>query len=166
MVYGDFSVFLRFWATKNKPNSKPITNAGSYVKWIPAFAGMTNTESVKSENSTPYLKKQSQFLDGQQWLKYLYERELWRISCFEGDEKQSQTKPIYSFCVLRAAYCIIDLSFPWKRESSLLGSYGFRIKCGMTCLMSCFTEPYLKKQSQFGRYENCRKPYFYKGLRQ
>jgi len=59
-----------------------------------------------------------------------------------------KTKPICSFCVLGAAYCVIDLSFPWKRESSLLGSYGFRIKCGMTCLVACFTEFRLKKQSQ------------------
>jgi hypothetical protein len=79
------------------------------------------------------------------YMKGYYEE----FHALKAAEKQSQTKPIYSFCVLCAAYCIIDLSFPWKRESSLLGSYGFRIKCGMTCLIACFTEPCLKKQSQF-----------------
>ena len=65
-----------------------------------------------------------------------------------------KTKPIQSqfvrsaYCVLRDAYCDIDLSFPRKRESSLLGSYGFRIKCGMTYLKACLVEQYLKKQSQ------------------
>jgi len=33
---------------------------------------------------------------------------------------------------IRIAYCVMVLSFPWKRESSLLDSYGFRIECGMT----------------------------------
>ena len=40
------------------------------------------------------------------------------------------------------------LSFPWKRESSLLGRYGFRIKCGMTGPEAYLKGPYLKKQSQ------------------
>ncbi len=33
-------------AAKNKANSKPISNAGSDAEWIPAFAGMTNMESL------------------------------------------------------------------------------------------------------------------------
>jgi len=44
------------------------------------------------------------------------------------------------------------LSFPWKRESSLVNSCGFRIKCGMTGPKAHLKVCYLKKQSQ---YENC-----------
>ena len=40
------------------------------------------------------LKKQSQFLQGVNELKCLYERMLQRISCFETAKKQSQSKPI------------------------------------------------------------------------
>ena len=38
------------WAQKNKPNSKPIANAGLGADWIPAFAGMTNMESLHGGN--------------------------------------------------------------------------------------------------------------------
>ncbi len=51
------------------------------------------------------LKKRTQFSNGQNELKYLYERGLWRILRFGAAKKQSQTKPIYSYCVLRTAYC-------------------------------------------------------------
>ena len=43
---GDSKEKPEVWARKNKPNSKPITNAGFGTDWIPAFAGMTNMESL------------------------------------------------------------------------------------------------------------------------
>jgi hypothetical protein len=46
------------------------------------------------------------------------------------------------------------LSFPWKRESSLFGSCGFRIKCGMTGPKAHLEICYLKKQSQFSKAQN------------
>ena len=55
MVYGDFGVFWRFWAAKNKANSKPIL-VSPQIFW---------------------------------GLKDQFEK----------------TKPIYSYCVLRDAYC-------------------------------------------------------------
>ena len=47
---------------------------------------------------------------------------------------------LLAFSVLRSEFGGMVLSFPWKRESSLLSDYGFRIKCGMTCLMACLIE--------------------------
>ena len=41
-----------------------------------------------------YLKKQTQFYNGQNEHKYLYKRRLWRIVTFYGHKKQTQTKPI------------------------------------------------------------------------
>jgi hypothetical protein len=43
---GNYEEITAVWARKNKPNSKPITNAGFGTDWIPAFAGMTNMESL------------------------------------------------------------------------------------------------------------------------
>ena len=43
------------------------------------------------------LKKQSQFCNGQNELKYLYERWLWGISCFEGGEKTKPNKANFNF---------------------------------------------------------------------
>ena len=45
-IKGDYEEFHALKATKNKANSKPISNAGSDAEWIPAFAGMTNMESL------------------------------------------------------------------------------------------------------------------------
>jgi len=45
-IYGDFDDFEWFCVAKNKANSKPITITGSDAEWIPAFAGMTNMESL------------------------------------------------------------------------------------------------------------------------
>ena len=36
---------------KNKAKTKPISKAGSDAEWIPAFAGMTNMESLHSGKS-------------------------------------------------------------------------------------------------------------------
>jgi len=58
-----------------------------------------------------------------------------------GSEKQSQSKPIYSYCVLRAAYCVKEKS---KNERKF-GVY------------SCEFVVNLKKQSQFVGMLNWRK---------
>jgi hypothetical protein len=66
------------------------------------------------------------------------------LHAFKAAKKQSQTKPIYSYCVLRAAYCVIDLSFLWKQESRIANSFGFRIECGMTGLVAFFIRQFEK----------------------
>ena len=55
-----------------------------------AFSVLRSADSVKLRKRN--LKKQSQFAGGQNELKCLYERWLWRISCFETAKKQSQFK--------------------------------------------------------------------------
>jgi hypothetical protein len=66
-----------------------------------------------------------------------------RLNLFE------KTNPIVSFDVLRAVFCVTVLSFLWKQESRVVEDFGFRIKCGMTCLTACIIERELKKQTQF-----------------
>jgi len=61
-----------------------------------------------------------------------------------------KTKPIYF--VLRTAWCVLRYGFviPVKTGiQSLLCSYGFRTKCGITGLKANSKGYYLKKQSQF-----------------
>jgi hypothetical protein len=43
---GDYEEFYALRQRKNKANSKPISNVGLDVAWIPAFAGMTKMESL------------------------------------------------------------------------------------------------------------------------
>ena len=43
---GRYERFYGFGLRENKANSKPIANAGLGTDWIPAFAGMTNMESL------------------------------------------------------------------------------------------------------------------------
>jgi hypothetical protein len=56
-------------------------------------------QSSASRSGKGNLKKQTQFCDGQHELKYLFERRLWRISCFNGAERTKPNKanlPAYS----------------------------------------------------------------------
>jgi len=58
-IKGDYEEIAAVWLRKTNPiqvcpersRMEPITNAGSGADWIPAFAGMTNTEALYVGNS-------------------------------------------------------------------------------------------------------------------
>ena len=84
------------WLRKNKPNSKPITNAVFGADWIPAFAGMTNMEFLHGGKFYGYLKKQSQFVPGVISAKSCLKEDYGNIPVFgakKNKAKQSQFSP-------------------------------------------------------------------------
>ncbi len=82
---GDYEDFYALSRQKNKANSKPILFSPQIYLGV--------------------LKKQSQFAGWANRRKVLCERELRRNSSGLGCEKQSQTKPIFSFSILSSADC-------------------------------------------------------------
>ena len=61
MTYGDFDDFMRFWAAKNKPNSKPILFSPQILWGLKTLF----------EKTKPIFERLN-------WRKLLYERKLWQ----------------------------------------------------------------------------------------
>ena len=62
---------------------------------------------------------------------------------FRTVKKQSQSKPILLFMVYGSEF--IAIVIPVETGIQSLGSYGFRIKCGMTRLIACLIEDTFEK---------------------
>jgi len=61
------------------------------------------------------LKKQSQFAWGLIWRNTINKNDLGEFVWLEAAKKQTQTKPIYSYCVMRDVYC--ENQF-WKNKAN------------------------------------------------
>ena len=73
---------------ENKPNSKPISNGITFIYNTEDCHGPLGLAMTPKGN----LKKQSQFADGANRRKLLFERILWQYTGLQGTKKQSQFK--------------------------------------------------------------------------
>ena len=110
------------------------------------------------------LKKQSQFADGQISVKSYVKGDYGKFPlCGSRKNKANQSQFTRSvFCVLCTALLFCHSRgngnpvFPVDMDSAS--------KCGMTCLITCLIEGYLKKQSQFAVVQNWHKVIYVKRL--
>jgi hypothetical protein len=89
---GDYRRMSALEAQENKPNSSQF--AGE-AEWIPAFAGMTDVESLNNGRFKGYLKKQTQFAKEQIDVKCYLERVYTNIFAIGARKNKANSKPIF-----------------------------------------------------------------------